>query len=260
MDWATKRKMGCFSIVGILVLVILSYFIYVFFIKTTPTCFDEKQNQDERGIDCGGICTLVCTADARTIVPVWSRVFNVTGDVHSVVAYVENQNMTAGVKKIGYEFRIYDDKNILAGEPISGTTYIGPNDKTAIFASPIKTGNRIPKNVFFRFTTQPEWITTPQQYNLPQLNTSNTVLTDETTAPKLSVDIVNSTLYDYKKIDVIAILYGADGNAVNASQTYIDELPEQKKQVVYFTWPKPFEVPITRIEIIPRLNPFIQSN
>jgi hypothetical protein len=170
MDWSTRRKMGCFSFVGIIIAIVLAYFVYIFFIKTTPTCFDGIQNQDERGIDCGGICTLVCTADAKTIVPIWSRVFNTAGDVHSVVAYVENQNITAGVKKIGYEFRIYDDQNILAGEPISGTTFIGPNDKTAIFASPIKTGNRIPKNVFFKFTTAPEWITTSERYNTPQLN------------------------------------------------------------------------------------------
>lgn len=259
MDWSTRRKMGCFSLIGIIIAIFLAYFVYVFFIKTTPTCFDGIQNQNERGIDCGGVCTLVCTADVKTIVPIWSRVFNTTGDVHSVVAYVENQNPTAGVKKIGYEFRIYDDQNILAGEPIYGTTFIGPNDKTAIYASPIKTGNRTPKNVFFKFTTSPEWLTTDDRFNTPQLNTANAVLTDEKTVPKVSADVVNNTLYDYKDIQVVAVLYGADGNAVNASQTYIDALPEQTTQKVYFTWPEPFKVPITRIEIIPRLNPFIQN-
>lgn len=259
MDWSTRRKMGCFSVVGVIIAIFLAYFVYIFFIKTTPTCFDGIQNQNERGIDCGGVCALVCTADAKTIVPIWSRVFNTAGDVHSVVAYVENQNPTAGVQKIGYEFRIYDDQNILAGEPISGTTFIGPNDRTAIYASPIKTGNRTPKNVFFKFTTAPEWITTPDRFNTPQLGTANAVLTDEKTVPKVSADIVNSTLYDYKDIQVVAILYDANGNAVNASQTYVDTLPEQTTQKVYFTWPKPFGVAIARIEIIPRLNPFIQN-
>ena len=250
--------MGCLGMIGGVALLILAYFIYVFFIKTTPTSFDGVQNQNERGIDCGGVCVLVCTADARTIVPVWSRVFNTAGDVHSVVAYVENQNVAAGVKKIDYEFRIYDEQNILAGEPITGSTFIGPNDKTAIYASPIKTGNRIPKSVFFRFTSAPDWITTPDRFNKPQLTTANVVLTDEQTVPKLSADIVNGTLYDYRNIEVVAVLYGADGNAVNASATFVQTLPEQSQQTVYFTWPKPFEKPITRIEVIPRLNPFIQ--
>lgn len=259
MDWSTRKKMGCFGMIGIVVFIILAYFVYIFFIKTTPTCFDGVQNQNERDIDCGGVCALVCTADAKTVVPIWYRVFNTTGDVHSVVAYVENQNTTAGVEKINYEFRIYDDQNILAGEPITGTTFIGPNDKTAIYASPIKTGNRTPKSVFFKFTSAPEWVTTPARFNLPQLSTAAITLTDETTAPKLSADIVNGTLYDYKNIEVVAILYQADGNAVNASSTFIENLPEQTRQTVYFTWPKPLSAPVTRIEVIPRLNPFIQK-
>lgn len=251
--------MGCFAMIGGVAALILGYFVYAIFLKTEPTCFDGIQNQNERGIDCGGVCALVCMADARTIVPVWSRVFNTAGDVHSVVAYVENQNVTAGVKKIDYEFRIYDEQNILAGEPITGSTFIGPNDKTAIFASPIKTGNRVPKSVFFKFTSAPEWITTPERFNSPQLTTADVVMTDEATAPKLSADIVNGTLYDYRNIEVVAIVYGADGNAVNASATFISSLPEQSRQKVYFTWPKPFEKPIARIEVIPRLNPFIQK-
>lgn len=258
MDWSTRKRMGCFGIVGIVIAIILGYFVYVFFIKTTPTCFDAVQNQNERGVDCGGVCARVCTADAKTIVPIWSRVFNTAGDVHSVVAYVENQNTTAGVKKIDYEFRIYDSQNILAGEPITGSTFIGPNDKTAIYASPIKTGNRTPKNVFFKFTSQPDWITTDARYSTPQLTTANTELTDITTVPKLSADVVNNTLYDYKNIEVVAILFGSDGNALNASSTFIEELPQQKTHKIYFTWPKPFTASVARIEIIPRLNPFIQ--
>lgn len=259
MDWATRKKMGCFGMIGIIVAIVAGYFIYVNFIKTTPTCFDGVLNQNERGIDCGGICALVCTADAKVIVPVWSRVFNTAGDVHSVVAYVENQNITAGVKKINYEFRIYDEKNILAGEPISGTTFIAPNDKTAIYASPIKTGNRIPKNVFFKFTSTPEWITTEEKYTQPQLSVENIQLTDQQTAPKISANIVNNTLFTYNNIEVVALLYDINGNAINASKTTIDVIAEQSSEIVNFTWPQPLGADVARIEIIPRLNPFIQK-
>lgn len=259
MDWSTRKKIGCLGIMAFVILLISGYLIYTFFIKKTPTCFDHVQNQDERGVDCGGVCQLVCTADAKTIVPVWSRVFHTTGDVYSVVAYLENQNKTAGVKKISYEFRIYDDKNILAGEPITGTTFIGPYDKTALFASPIKTGNRIPTRAFFSFTSQPEWFTTDARYQTPQLRTAKIQLTDETTTPKLSADIVNPTIYPYKNIEVIALVYDEKGNALNASKTMIESLPQQSSETVYFTWPEPFQSKVARIEIIPRLNPFIQK-
>jgi hypothetical protein len=259
MDWSTRKKMGCIGIIVAIVLVIGGYFVYKTFFDVKPTCFDGKQNQNERCVDGGGICSRVCPMDAKTIVPRWSRVFPVANGVWSAVAYVENQNVTAGVQKINYEFRVYDSENILAGEPIVGSTFVGPNERTAIYESPIKTGNRTPSAVFFKFTTAPEWTTTDKKFTIPQLGSANTSLTNVETAPKLSADIINNTLFDYKDVEVVAILYGDDGNAINASKTFIESIPQQTTQKVYFTWPQKFTKPVTRIEIIPRLNPFIQK-
>ncbi len=259
MDWSTRKKMGCLVLLAIFVLLVGGWIAYALFFKEAPTCFDNKQNQNERGIDCGGVCQRVCPMDARTIVPVWSRAFRVSKGVYNVVAYIENQNVTAGVRKINYEFRVYDDENILAGEPITGSTFIGPNDKTAIFESPVQTGNRVPKNVFFTFTDAPDWMTTDPRYQVPQLVSSETVLTDIETKPKLATNIVNNTLHNYKNVEVVAILYGADGNAVNASRTYLDRVDQQSVAKVAFTWQEPFTDPIARIEIIPRINPFEQK-
>lgn len=259
MDWSTRKKVGCFAIIGAIVMVVVAYFSWKLFFSAPATCFDGKQNQNERCVDGGGICARVCPMDAKSIVPLWSRVFPVTGDVSSVVAYIENQNPTAGVQKINYEFRVYDVDNILATEPIKGTTFVGPNDKTAIFESPIKTGNRIPKTVFFNWTSAPEWTVTEKKYQVPQLSSTNVEWSDIDTAPKLSVDVVNNTLFDYRDIPVIVVLYDADGNAVNASQTYIEEIAQQSTQKVFFTWPQKFDRPILRTEILPRVNPFIQK-
>ena len=259
MDYSTRKKLGCMSVVAAVIFLIAGYFFYETFIKVIPTCSDGKQNQDERGIDCGGICTTVCPMDAKTIVPLWSRIFHVAGDVYSAVAYVENQNVTAGVQKVSYEFRAYDAQNLLVADPIDGITFIGPNDKTAIFETPIKTGNRIPKSVFFTFTSVPVFTTTDPKYQVPQLSSANTKLTNVDTAPKLSADIKNDTLFDYANIPVVALLYDADDNLISASQTLIDSIPQQSSQAVYFTWPAKFDKPVARIEIIPRLNPFIQK-
>lgn len=259
MDYSTRKKMGCIGLITVVAAAILGYFIYKTFFNVAPTCFDNKQNQNERCIDGGGVCSRVCPMDAKTIVPRWSRVFHTAGDVWSVLAYVENQNPTAGVQKINYEFRVYDSENILAGEPITGTTFVGPNERTAIFESPVKTGNRTPSAVFFKFSSVPEWTTTDKRFTIPQLGSANTQLTDVDRAPKLSADIINNTLFDYKEVEVVAVLYGDDGNAINASKTFIESIPQQSTQKIYFTWPQKFDKVVTRIEIIPRVNPFIQQ-
>lgn len=259
MDWSTRKKIGCFGMIAIAFILGGGYIIYTTFIKVTPTCFDGKQNQDERGVDCGGACQKVCPMDAKTIVPLWYRTFEITPGVHSVVAYVENQNISAGTEKINYEIRVYDNENILASEPIVGSTFIGPNEKTVLFESPIQTGNRVPKNVFFRFTTNPVWKTVDARFQKPQLSSRNVLYSDLTTAPKLSVDIVNDTLFDYTDIPVVVLLYGADGNVVHVSKTQLDRINQQSFETVSFTWPKPFTTTITRTEVIPRVNPFIAN-
>jgi hypothetical protein len=247
------------GMIAVIIFAIAGYFFYETFIKTTPTCTDGKQDQNELGVDCGGVCANLCPFQVKSIVPLWSRVVEITPGVYSAVAYVENQNVTAGVAQINYEFRVYDSDNLLAADPIDGTTFIGPNDKTAIFETPIQTGNRIPTNVFFSFTSSPVFTTTDPKYQVPQLSSANTKLTSVTTAPKLSADIVNNTLFNYSNIPVVALLYDANDNLISASQTQIDSIPQQSTQTVYFTWPSPFSEPVARIEIIPRLDPFIQK-
>jgi len=118
------------------------------------------------------------------------------------------------------------------------------------------TGNRIATTVFFQFTSNPPFVKTDARFQAPQLTSKNISLTDVATTPKLSADVVNNTLFDYSNVPVVAILYDADGNAINASQTLIPSITQQSTQTVYFTWPKAFNVPVTRIEIIPRVNPF----
>jgi len=259
MDWSTRKKLGCFGMIGLVILLIAAYYVYKIFFTHVPTCFDGIQNQDEQGIDCGGVCANFCSWQEKSIVPLWARAFPIQNGVYSLVAYVQNQNINAGIEQINYEFRVYDSNNILAGDPVTGTTFIEPNQSTAIFQSPVSTGNRIPKNVFFSFTSTPVWTKTDPKYSVPQLTTANTHLTNTDTAPKLSADVINNTLFNYNNIEVVAILYGADGNAINASDTYIASLPQQSKQTVYFTWPQKFSEPVTNITIIPRLDPFTQS-
>lgn len=258
MDWSTSRKTKIITSISAILLVIVSSFVYFKFIKHEPTCFDGKQNQDERGIDCGGICSIMCLADTKPLIPLWTRPLKITGDVYSVVSYIENQNIGNGVKKVPYELRLYDDKNILVSQPIKGETFIGPNDRTAIFETAIKVGNRIPKTAFLKFLQQPEFTRIDERFNDQNLVAEGDVLSDLETSPKIAAVVRNKTIETFKSIPVVAIVYDTEGNALAASQTFIDEIGPEESVNVYFSWPEPFSGTPARREIIPRINPFIQ--
>lgn len=259
MDWSTKHQMKIIAVLVAIVVMIVAIFVYYKFIKHTPTCSDGIKNQDERGVDCGGLCSLMCLSDVKPLIPLWTRPIKITGDVYSVVSYIENQNTGNGVEKVPYEIRMYDDKNILVSQPIQGSTFIGPNDRTAIFETGIKVGNRIPKTAYLKFLETPKFTRIDSRWNDQNLVVEGDAFTDLDTVPKLSATVRNPTLETYQKIPVVAIIYNTDGNVIGSSQTFIDSIGPEESTTVYFSWPEPFSGTPARREIIPRVDPFIQT-
>jgi hypothetical protein len=98
-----------------------------------------------------------------------------------------------------------------------------------------------------------------ERWNDQNLVVENDDLTDLDSVPKLTATVRNATLENYIKVPVVAIIYDADGNILAASQTIIDSLGPEESASVYFSWPEPFSAAPVKREIIPRINPFIQT-
>lgn len=257
MDWGTKRKFSIIAVIFLIILSISSYFVYVLFIKKTPTCTDGLRNQDERGIDCGGVCTRMCTADAVPVITTWQRAVEISDGVYSAAAYIDNQNKYAGIRKLKYEMKMYNKKNILITEPIIGETYIGPNQKTVIVENNIIVGNEKPETVFFKWLPPIVWDRTPEGFEKSYIRSDKERITDRDTYPKISAELINThPTYDYINLPVVILVYDASGNLITLSNTLVDILPHQGKTEISFSWQKPFSESVGTIEIIPRINPF----
>jgi len=256
MNWRTKRQ----SIgIGIVVIIILAIGIRILVgvLKVEPTCFDNKLNGDETGIDCGGSCALVCPFESRDLSISWQRVFRVVPGVYNAVAYVENQNTSSGVFEIPYRFRLYDDKNLIVAERI-GKTFIGPNDRLAIVESGFETGNRIPTQAFFEFLAPPVWQQVDEIFNKRLVTVRDQKLENETTRPRITAVLENMTLDPIYNIEATVIVYNKDGNSIQTGITVVPELLALSRQEIFFTWPEPFGEPVSRIEVISRINVFNQ--
>lgn len=255
MTWAGKRQLaivGSLFVIGVIILAV----IIVPKLNKPATCFDTKQNGDEHGVDCGGECLKFCPFEVSDVKVRWTRSFPITEDVWSAVAYIENQNVNAGAYNVKYEFRFYDadHKFITVRE---GETFIGPNSNSAIYESAIKVSNRIPKYTQFKFLENPAWIVTDRRIGDLGIFSKNEVLADLDTNPKFKATIYNqSQVYGIDNIDVIAILYDAEDNAIAVAKTYVEGLAPTVASDVYFTWPQVFDSVVARKEIVTRYNPF----
>ena len=250
MTWALKRQV--FYIAIIVLFFSISGFLIIYpSLNKAPTCFDNAQNGNETGVDCGGSCVNACIAQVDQTSVLWARTFQVVPGRYNAVAYIANHNKNTAVKKINYRFRFADVNNIYIGKR-EGSTFVPPGGNFAVFEPGIDIGNSIPVYTTFEFIETPNWVQIPQE-KIDQLKIfiSNIELTGEKTSPRLSAIIKNNSLFTVPNVNVIVILYDEKGNAVSASRTYLTELAPLQSSNINFTWPEPFAGVVVAKEIIP---------
>lgn len=256
MNWSTKRQ---FFYLFILLLFLLFLLIWIFWplLNKKPTCFDGKRNGKETGVDCGGDCQLLCREQMKKISIKWARPFKVIDGRYNVAAYIENQNVDAGVKEISYIFKVFDKDNRFIVERV-GKTYIAPSASMIIFESGLMTGgNRIPAFVRFQFLEEPTWYRIPPFIkNISLIINETPNFIDQETTPKLTVNIFNQSFFITKDVDVYAVLYDEEGNALAVSKTVISEINRNSFSEAFFSWFLPIEGFIAKKEVIATFNPF----
>jgi hypothetical protein len=256
MTWAFKRQIF-YTVVLLIFFSVIGFLIAYPYINKAPTCFDNKQNGIETGVDCGGACLRACIADVDKMSILWARVFRVVPGRYNAVAYLDNKNNNAAIHKIKYRFRFADKDNLFIGKR-EGETFVPAFGKFAIFEPAIDFGNSIPVYTTLEFTEAPAWVQVPQQkVSEVKVFTRDVKLEDETTSPRLSAFVKNNSLYTIPEMSVVAILYDEKGNAISASRTYIDILNGEEEKGVTFTWPEPIEGRVIAKEIIPMFDIFL---
>lgn len=255
MTWSGKRQFVYLA--SVLLVIFGGLFVLIYpRLSVPPTCVDKKQNGLESGIDCGGSCDRLCLSDTRGLTVVWARSFEVVPGVYHSVAYIENQNTDAGVKSVPYQFKLYDEKNIVITSR-EGVATIAPNGHTVIFEEALETGgNRIPKLTRFEFTQQPVFWKTSIFYKEAKVVEIDKGLDSLDSVPKAYATLRNESFIDIGQFPVVAVVYDQFDNAIGASRTIVDGLSKQSETKVYFSWPVPFDKTVQTLEVVPLVDPF----
>lgn len=256
MNWAFKRQLIAF---GILLSIVLLMLTIIFLPRLTqkPSCTDGKENGTETGIDCGGACSRICVEELRPLRVLFSRAYEVSPTVYNAVAYVENPNTNAGLEKVGYTIKLYNDENVLVKQ-VDGTTYIGPNGRYPVFVPAIDAGNRIPRRTTFTFTdAYSEWkVLTPEFQSAVVVKTEGETLDESGAFPRVRATLINDSLYTLSAIDVIAFVFDAEDIVIATSKTQVLNSEPGTRTPLVFTWPKAFDGKAVRVELIPVVNLF----
>lgn len=256
MIWAQRRKLAYMS--GLLsFLLVVGLVVFLTSVERTPTCFDNKKNGSETGIDCGGVCLNYCPDELSDPKIRWVRSFEISpGVVHSV-AYIEHNNNFSASERVGYTFKLYDDKGSLVTER-AGFTYIGPMGRSAIVENLIQVGNSDIATTTFEFLKPIRWKKIDNTFSRVVIKSDRNLLEGlDMDGVRLTSMLENTSRYSFKDLDIVAIVYDKSDNAVLVSKSLLKDLPALSDQTLYFTWPQVLKKEdVSKIEIIPRINPF----
>jgi len=256
MNWASRRKLIYTSIIIAFLAVVAGVPLYIQLNKA-PTCFDNKQNGEELGVDCGGACDAFCPFQIQAPIVHWARSFKVAHGVYDVAASLENPNGEAGIREIIYKIKLYDQDNIFITEKL-GKTFLDVNEELLIFEGALRTGERIPKRAFIEFEPDPEWervVLTEDRK--PRISIKNQQFSELDTRPRLRAILSNDTPLSLYGVNVAVALYDINDNVIAVSATYLEAIAKHSEEAVIFTWQEPFSAQPVRIDIIPRVNPFL---
>ncbi len=252
MSWALRRQLlylfGVFFVLGLIV-----FGIFYKTINVPPNCFDNKKNGTELGIDCGGICFTYCPAELSDPKIRWVRTFEITPGIVHAVAYIEHNHIEAASRKIKYSFKLYDERNSLIVERL-GESFVGPMGRTAIVETLIKVEKSKPVKTIFSIIPDIKWEKISNDFSKVVIKTSNSI--DQFQGGiRITANILNQSNFNFKNLDIVAIIYDKNGNAITASKSVLSRLGSNNSATVYFTWPFNIEE-IDNVEIIPRFNVF----
>lgn len=234
IPWTARRQVLYFSVV---LLAFFGFGIFIWINASAPTCFDNKQNQKEVGVDCGGPCSEECLGEVKEPVVLWSQALKIGEGKYDAAAVVLNQNLFLTSPSVKYQFKLYDKNNVLIVAR-EGETFINPGRQFAVFESNIDTGRRVPYRTFLELDKNIKWklykdepfglIITQKDYSdLPR--------------PSLSASISNKSINEAENIRAVAIIYDEKGNTLAASATEIESIKANSSQEIFFTWSMPFE-------------------
>lgn len=224
-----------------------SFFLYQKYFPTLPNCGDGIQNQDEAGIDCGGVCETECPptpppADVAPIKINWAKAINSDIGVYDMAAKITNSNKYWGVAGFRYKFIVRDGNDTVIFEQ-DGKSYILPDTYDYVII-PSKKIDKAPAKIELNIVKEGQtWESVNPDYtglslSLP-FREKKYVTKDENGFPSASAILTNATTYDFDKIDAKVVLFDENNEPIAVNISDRRTMRSGEEQYFRFIWNSP---------------------
>ncbi len=249
MSWAGRRRVIVLTVVGAVILAFLITVGIATFYKT-PTCTDNKQNQDETGIDCGGACSYLCREEQLPPTILFTKAIQNGEGRTDVVALVENKNVAAAAKGVPYRLTLYGADQTLI-QQVTGTLDLPPGSVVPVFVPGIASGKQVVAGAFLEIEdTAPHWFSlTYDPRIMPKVSTPT--LSGTLDLPRVETVFINASAINLTNVRAIVFVRSTGGEIIAASSTLLPVVPAQGQATAVFTWNAPFKSKPTALQVVP---------
>jgi len=217
-----------------------------------PSCSDKKQNQNETGIDCGGSCAYLCTAQVTAPVVLFALPLPTRTGRTDFVALIENKNVDAAAKKVPYKISLYTAAQSLIRE-IQGTIDLPPHTSVPLYVPNIDSAGQVARVFLEVAPASPRWFTMTQATDtrvMPSVTNKPLAGADSPT-PRVEAVLTNSSVSPMSNVRAIVLVHGTSGNVIAASETVLPTIPAHGQATAIFTWNEAFSGTPLSIEVLP---------
>lgn len=193
---------------------------YFYFLRPAPTCFDGQQNQNETGVDCGGVCESCELKQIRPLRVNWVEYFRITPTAISLVAEVANPNTKLASPSLAYEFNVYGPFGLKL-KTIPGQSFIYAGEIKNILTTTELDARDISRvDIVFQ---DPDWVL---EENFPKPMVSYRGLKTEVSDSQVTVSglLVNGQTADIATVKIIALLFDGFNKFLGVAQTTLNNL------------------------------------
>lgn len=216
-------KYFLYGIFYLAVLAGIGYLVFLIFVKAPASCFDNKQNQNELGVDCGGPCAKICLpATIRAItISGEAQLFSTPDGLWSALFWPQNPNPDYALKDFKYSINIYDGSGAVI-KTLNGNSYLYAGEIKYIDVPAFSLGDSLPTRAEFQIT-EPVWIKA-ENFEKPNLVVQSPSARLSGKNVEYKGRVVNRDTSPFSVIKIVAIFNDAMGSRVGVSETEISNI------------------------------------
>jgi hypothetical protein len=258
-----KLGRGCKKLVIIFVYLVifslLGLLIY-HWLKPAPTCTDGKKNQNETGVDCGGVCSPCKKVLETQDLIIKEKAFVPGGQgSYDAMMRVSNPNNQIAGSSFSYDLKLEDaGGNVLAER--SGESFILPKESKYIIETSLET-DKIPAQIEASISN-PRWEEF-FDYERPELNIYDRkydLISSGVGYSEAFGLFRNESPFDFNSVKINVVLRDANGKPIAFNKTEMNTINAGEQRDFRLLWPVNFPGDVQGVEMEAEADVFNSQN